>query len=181
LKRHTLIGCFACALSLSTLSLGQATPTATRPSGSIALGFGGTLINPDFGQTHITAVTFWGDMNLYYSLGLEGEIHYSVNTPSDVSENSYVVGPRYTYRYKKVEGYAKALLGVGHFGLQQGSYANPNTATYFEYILGGGIDIRVARHINIRAIDMEIQKWPGFHPNSLSPWGGTVGVSYVFH
>lgn len=181
MKRHTLISCFACVLlSMSTWSHAQAVPTASR-LGSIALGVGGTIINPDFGQSHIGAITFFGDINLPYSLGIEGVIHYSVNTPSDVSENSYIIGPRYIVRHKIVEGYAKALVGVGHFGLQQGSFANPNTATYFEYALGGGIDVRVARHINIRAIDLEIQKWPGFHPNTLSPWGGTVGVSYVFH
>ena len=180
MKRHTLIGCFACVLSMSTWVHAQATPTASRIS-SIALGVGGTLINPDFAQSHIGAITFFGDYNLPYNLGIEGVIHYSVNTPSDVSENSYIIGPRYILRHKRVEGYAKVLLGVGHFGLQQGSFANPNTATYFEYALGGGLDIHVARHINIRAIDLEIQKWPGFHPNSLSPWGGTIGVSYVIH
>jgi hypothetical protein len=180
LKRHNLIGCFACVLSISTWSHAQAVPTASR-LGSIALGVGGTIINPDFGQSKIEAITFFADVNFAHSLGAEGVIHYSVNTPSDVSENSYLVGPRYVLRHKRIEGYAKVLFGVGHFGLQQGSYANPNTATYFEYAMGGGIDIRVARHINIRAIDFEAQKWPGFHPNTLSPYGGTVGVSYVFH
>jgi len=180
LKRHTLIGCFACVLSMTTWMHAQAVPTASRV-GSIALGVGGTIINPDFGQSKIEAITFFGDVNFLHSVGVEGVIHYSVNTPSDVSENSYIIGPRYIWRHKRVEGYAKALVGVGHFGLQQGSFANPNTATYFEYALGGGIDIRVARHINIRAIDFEAQKWPGFHPNTLSPYGGTIGVSYVFH
>jgi hypothetical protein len=180
LKRHTLIGCFACVLSMSTWSHAQATPTASR-LGSIALGVGGTIINPDFAQSKIGAITFFADINLPYNLGVEGVIHYSVNTPSDVSENSYLIGPRYIVRHKRVEGYAKGLVGVGHFGLQQGSYANPNTATYFEYALGGGIDVRVSRHFNIRAIDFEYQKWPGFSPHTLSPYGGTIGVSYVFH
>ena len=180
MKGHTLIGCFAWVLSMSTWSHAQAVPTASR-RGSIALGIGGTIINPDFAQSNIGAITFFGDVNFARFLGVEGVIHYSVNTPTDVSENSYLIGPRYILRYKRIEGYAKALVGVGHFGLQQGSFANPNTATYFEYALGGGIDVRVTRHINIRAIDFEVQKWPGFHPNTLSPYGGTVGVSYVFH
>jgi hypothetical protein len=180
--RHTLIGCFACVLSMSTWAHSQATPTASRAVGTMAVGTGWSIMNPDFGQSHIGAITFWGDINLPYSLGVEGVIHYSVNTPSDVSENSYLIGPRYILRpHKRVELYGKALFGVGHFGLQQGSFANPNTATYFEMAFGGGIDVHVARHINIRAIDFEAQKWPGFHPNSLSPWGGTFGVSYVFH
>jgi hypothetical protein len=165
---------------MSTWSHAQAVPTASRV-GSIALGVGGTIINPDFGQTNIGAITFFGDVNLARSIGVEGVIHYSVHTPSDVSENSYIIGPRYIVRHKRLEGYAKVLFGVGHFGLQQGSFANPNTATYFEYAVGGGIDVHVTRHINIRAIDLEVQKWPGFHPNTLSPYGGTIGASYVFH
>ena len=180
MKRHTLIGCFACVLSISTWSHAQAVPTASR-LGSIALGVGGTIISPDFGQSKIEAITFFGDVNFAHSLGVEGVIHYSVNTPSDVSENSYIAGPRYILRHKRVEGYAKALVGVGHFGLQQGSFANPNTATYFEYALGGGVDIHVKPHFNIRAFDFEAQKWPGFATNGLSPLTYTFGASYVFH
>lgn len=179
MKRHTLIGCFACVLSMTTWSHAQAVPTASQ-RGSIALGVGGTFLNPDFGQSDNGAITFFGDVNFAHSFGVEGVIHYSVHTPSEVKENSYLIGPRYVLRHKFIEGYAKALLGVGHFGLQLGSFTNPNTGTYFEYALGGGIDVRVARHINIRAIDFEVQKWPGFHPNTLTPYGGTIGVSYVF-
>ena len=180
MKRHTLIGCFACVLGMTTLSHAQAVPAASR-LGSIAVGVGGTILNPDYGQKNIEAITFFGDVNFAKRFGVEGVIHYSVNTPTDISENSYLVGPRYILRHKRVEGYAKALVGVGHFGLQQGSFANPDTATYFEYALGGGVDVRVKRHFNIRAFDFEAQKWPGFGTNGLSPLSFTFGASYVFH
>jgi hypothetical protein len=180
LKRHTLIGCFACVLSMSTWSHAQATPTASR-LGSIQLGIGGSITNPDFGQKNIEQLTFYADLDLPHNLGVEGVIHYSVNTPTDISENSYILGPRYIFRRKRFEGYAKALVGVGHFGFQSGSYADPNTATYFEYALGGGVDIHVKRHFNIRAFDFEAQKWPGFAKNGLSPLTYTFGASYVFH
>jgi hypothetical protein len=180
LKRHNLIGWLACVLSLTACLHGQAVPTASRIS-SIALGVGGTWINPDFGQSHIEAITFWGDFDLPHNLGVEGVIHYSVNTPQDISENSYILGPRYILRHKRFEGYAKALVGVGHFGLQAGYNPYPGTASYFEYAFGGGLDVRVAHHINIRAIDFEAQKWPGFEANGLSPYSLTFGASYVFH
>ena len=180
LRRHTLIGCFAGVLSMSTWAHAQATPTASR-LGSIQVGVGGTILNPDFGQKNIGQITFYGDFNLPYNLGVEGVIHYSVNTPTDVSENSYIIGPRYIIRHQRFELYAKALVGVGHFGLQAGSFANPNTATYFEYALGGGLDINVKRHINIRAFDFEAQKWPGFATNGLSPLAFTFGAAYSFH
>ena len=180
MKRLTLIGCFACVLSMTALSHAQAVPTASR-LGSIALGVGGTRTNPDFGQSDIESITFFGDVNFAHSLGVEGVIHYSVNTPTDVSENSYIAGPRYIIRQKRFEFYAKALFGVGHFGLQAGSNPYPGTASYFEYAVGGGVDIHATRHINIRAFDFEAQKWPGFGAHGLSPLAGTIGASYVFH
>jgi hypothetical protein len=165
---------------MTTMSRGQALPTASR-IGSIQVGVGGTLTNPDFGQSKIEQITFFGDYSFAHNLGAEGVIHYSVNTPSDVSENSYMVGPRYILRHKRFEPYAKVLFGIGHFGLQSGNNANPNTATYFEYAVGAGLDIHATHHINVRAIDFEVQKWPGFATHGLSPLSGTIGVAYVFH
>ncbi len=179
MKRHIFIVCVACVIGLTTWSHGQAIPTASR-LGSIQFGVAGTVTSPDFGQSKIEQVTFYGDINLQHNIGVEGVIHYSVNTPDDVSENSYLIGPRYIVRHNRIEGYAKVLFGAGHFGLQSGSYADPNTATYFEYVLGGGLDIRATRHINIRAFDFEFQKWPTFGANGLTPLSSTIGVAYVF-
>jgi hypothetical protein len=180
LKRHTFISCFACVLGMTTLLHAQAIPTATRLGGSIQLGVGGYISNPDFGQSNIKGLTFYGDIDYGTHLGLEGVIHYSVLTPSDVSENSYVAGPRYSIRHKRFRGYAKVLFGAGHFGLQEGSFANPNTSTYFEYVLGGGLEYRATHHINVRVFDFEAQKWPSFADHGLSPYVGTIGVAYVF-
>ena len=112
MKRHTLIGCFACVLSMPTWAHSQATPTASRGVGKMAVGTGWSIFNPDFGQSHIGAISFWGDINLPYNLGVEGVVHYSVNTPSDVSENSYIFGPRYIIRQKHFDLYGKALFHV---------------------------------------------------------------------
>jgi hypothetical protein len=180
LKRHTYIGCFACVLSLSTWSRAQAVPTASR-AGAIQVGVGGTTINPDFAQKYIQGITFYGDFDLMQHIGIEAEMHYAINTPSDASEDSYMAGIRYFGRRKKFTGYAKALFGVGRFGYQSGSFTNPSTGTYAEYALGGGLEYKVTRSINIRAIDFEAQKWPGFPKNGLSPFAYTVGVAYVFH
>jgi hypothetical protein len=179
LKRHNLIGCFACVVGLATLSYGQAIPTASRV-GQIQAGLGGFVLSPDFGQQDIQGLTFYADFNFAQHLGAEGEIHYSWRTPSDVSENTYLIGPRYIVRHKKLDGYGKALFGVGHFGLQQGSFSDPNTASYFTYALGAGAEYQATRHINVRLIDFEAQKWPGFGKNGLSPYLFTVGVAWVF-
>jgi hypothetical protein len=179
LKRQSLIGCFACILSSATLCHAQAIPTASR-AGQIQVGIGGFYSDPDFGQGKNKGLTFYADYNFAQHLGVEGEIHYAVITPSDVSEDSYVAGPRYMIRHKRFEVYAKALFGVGRFGFQEGSFANPSTGSYFEYVLGGGLEIHATRHINVRAFDFEAQKWPGFQNHGLSPLVGTIGVAYVF-
>lgn len=181
MKRHTLISglAFACILGAASMLHGQAIPTASRV-GSIQAGAGWFLANPDFAQTRIQGLVFYSDLDLAPSYGVEGEFHYSVITPSDVSENIYVAGPRYIVRHKGVNGYAKVLFGAGHFGSESGPPL-PQTNTYFTYVAGGGIDIHATSYLNIRAIDFEMQKWPGFPPNGLTPFSGYVGVAYVFH
>jgi hypothetical protein len=180
LKRHIYIGCFACVLSIATSSHAQAVPTASR-TGAIQVGVGGTTINPDFAQKYIQGITFYGDFDLTHHLGVEAEIHYAINTPTDVSEDSYLAGIRYFERRKRFTGYGKVLFGVGRFGYQAGTFTNPSTGTYAEYAFGGGIEYKATRSINIRAFDFEAQKWPGFPTNGLSPFAYTVGVAYVFH
>ena len=179
MKRHILIGCFAGILGLATMSHAQAIPTASRV-GSIQAGVGGYLAGPDFGQGKIKGLTFYGDYDFGLNLGGEAEIHYTGFSSTDVTENSYLFGPRYILRHKKIQGYAKALFGVGHFSLTVKGVQDPNTATYFEYALGGGVEYQATRHFNIRLIDFEAQKWPGFGKSGLSPLGGTIGVAYTF-
>jgi len=179
LKRHTVIGCFICVLSLATWAHAQAVPTASR-AGSLQVGAGGMFASPDYGQLYVQGITFYGDFDFTRHLGVEGDIHYNVNTPQDVSENSYLLGPRYTWHYKRFGAYGKALFGAGRFGFQQGSFAVPSTGTYFVYAFGGGVEYKVTDHINIRGFDAEFQSWPGFPPNGLSPIVYTVGVAYVF-
>jgi Outer membrane protein beta-barrel domain len=178
LKRHFLIGCFACVLSLTLWSHGQAVPTATR-SGSAQIGAGATFISPDYTQQYIKGISIYGDYDIGQHLGVEGDIHISVSTPGNISENSYLLGPRYKWHYKRFEPYAKVLLGFGRFGFQSGSTVEPGTFTYFQFAPGGGLDIRATRHINVRAFDVEFQKWPGFDSHGLSPIAYTIGVAYT--
>ncbi|MEI9979347.1 MAG: hypothetical protein WDN23_10165 [Edaphobacter sp.] len=180
MKQSNLLGCFACILSLVTWARGQAVPTASRV-GSIQAGIGGVVTNPDYGQSNLEGLTFWGDFDFLYHYGVEGEIHYFVRTPSDISENSYLAGPRYIFRYKKIDAYAKLLFGLGRFGTQSGSFVNPQTGSYFTYAPGAGVDYHATRHINVRVSDIEIQKWPSFGAHGLTPISWSAGVSYVFH
>jgi hypothetical protein len=117
LKRHTLIGCFACVLSLTTWSHSQAVPTASR-SGALQIGAAGTFINPDYTQPYLKGISIYGDLDLTQHIGVEGDIHFSVITPDDISENSYLIGPRYKWHHKRFEPYAKVLFGFGRLGIK---------------------------------------------------------------
>jgi hypothetical protein len=179
LKRHILIGCFTCVLDLTHWSHAQAVPTATRTA-SIQIGAAGTFISPDYTQPYIKGISIYGNYDVGQHLGVEGDIHFSAITPGDISENSYLLGPRYKWHHKRFEPYVKVLFGIGRFGFQSGSFNSPATFTYFEYAGGGGLDVRATRHINIRAFDIELQKWPSFEPNGLSPIAYTIGAAYTW-
>ena len=180
LKRQNLIGCFACILGMTTLSHGQAVPTASRIA-SIQVGAGAFFTSPDYAQQYIKGLAIYGDYEFTQHIGLEAEVHYSILTPTDLSENTYLVGPRYTIRHNKFGVYAKALFGVGRFGKQGGAFEVTSTENYTTYAFGGGLEYKLNRSINIRPIDIELQKWSSFPPNGLSPISYSIGAAYVFH
>ena len=66
MKRHLLIGCFACVLGIATMSHGQAIPTASR-TGSIQVGVGGMFTNPDYAQQYIKGLTFYADYEFLHN------------------------------------------------------------------------------------------------------------------
>ena len=181
LKRHTVFGCFACVLGLATWSHGQAIPTASRV-GTFQVGVGGTFVAPDYTTETAKGPVVYLDFDFSRHLGVEADFNFaSVYTANDIGENTYLIGPRYTYHYQRLGIYAKVLFGLGQFQFQAPSFGSGSTSTYGVYAIGGGIDIRATRRINVRAIDFQIQKWPGFAPSGLSPTATTVGVAYVFH
>ena len=181
MKRQTLIGCFVCVLGLATWSHGQAIPTASRTGGNIQLGVGATWASPDYGPKYVKGLSVYGDWDIVHHIGIEGDIHFaSIIAPTDIGENTYLLGPRYTYQFHRFGPYAKALFGLGQFQYQQGTYGKGSSATYGVYAFGGGLDFRATHHINIRAIDYEYQNWPHYPHNGLTPAVITVGVAYVF-
>ncbi len=156
----------------------QAAPTASR-TGSLQVGAGYSVAGPDYGQKYIEGISVYADLDLTYHIGVEAVAHkVSYFTPLDIGEDSYLIGPRYVFHYKRLDPYAKIVFGYGVFQTQ---YDNrPHTSTgYGVYGGGGGVDIRATPHVNIRAIDFEYQKWPGFG-SGLTPYVTTFGAAYVF-
>jgi hypothetical protein len=181
LKQHILIAIFALSLGLAHQSHAQATATASRSGGTMQLGGGFSIASPDYGGAKIKGLSVYGDFDVTRHIGIEGDIHYvSMITPTDIGENSFLLGPRYVVRYHRISGYGKALLGLGRFEYQAGTYGHGATFTYGMYSLGGGVDVKIKPHINVRPFDIEFQKWPNYPKNGLSPMVITFGVAYAF-
>ena len=159
---------------------GQALPTATA-NGRLQAGVGITYGSPDYAPAKIAGASGFIDFDFTQHIGVEANIHYvALNTPDDIAENSYNIGPRFSMTYGRFTPYAKVLIGIGDVVLQeQQDTIGRSSGTYLMYGAGGGIDVIVTRHIFVRAIDLEYQRWPNFG-NGLTPIMGTIGAGYRF-
>jgi hypothetical protein len=185
LKRQNFKSWFACFFGLTIFAaapfaLAQAIPTASR-AGTLQIGIAGTYVNPDYGEHYTAGPTLYGTLDFTQHIGVEGDIHMaSILTPGDIGEDSYLFGPRYVFHHKRFSPYIKGLAGIGVINFQFDNIPH-SSAKYIIYAVGGGLDIKATRHINVRAIDFEYQQWPTFSPHTLSPYAITVGVAYSFH
>ncbi len=178
---------FAALLLLPTFSRAQV--VAAGRGGNQQLYVGGIFsdFDPDYGYKRLYAVGGFGDYYFSPRLGIEGEVRFlRFNQLSNIHEDNYLIGPKYSFRKKRYNFYGKGLLGVGTFNFP----FNAAHGSYFAVELGGGVDYRLTRRIYARA-EYDYQIWPGFvgppdplpiplvdRPNGLTPNGFTVGASY---
>jgi len=178
LKNALTVASFAGLLSFALLGHSQALPTATS-HGAVQVGVGWSYAEPDYGQKAIQGVTAFGDFDFTSHIGAEAEYHYlSLETPTDLGENSVLVGPRYVLRRGKYSFYAKAVIGIGDIVIQEVA-DNPQggAGTYLAYAAGLGLDYSATKHIVVRG-DFEYQHWD--YRNGLTPTAFTVAVAYRF-
>jgi hypothetical protein len=179
--RVTLLAasCSLGALLPAGVAYAQALPTATRRY--IEFGIGYSVANPDYGYPYVQGISGFVDAQLDKRLGAQIAVHQlTIVTPIDIGEASYMIGPRFNVLSQdRFRAYVKGLGGFGRFSFQQGSYLNPHADTYALYAIGGGFEYRASRHFNMRPLDLEVQRWPGFAADGLSPIVTTFGVSYI--
>lgn len=176
-KNWITLGAFASLLSVCSIGHSQALPTATG-HGQLQVGAGWSIASPDYAQKKIQGISGWADFDVTQRIGLEGEFHYlSLETPSDIGENSYLVGPRFIFRRSRFNFYGKGMLGVGDLVVQeaQDNVGHPG-GTNFAFAVGGGVDVAVKRHIYVRPVDFEYQRWS--YQTGLTPWVLTFGAGY---
>jgi hypothetical protein len=180
LKTLMTVGLLAGALTLTSVGYAQAKPVAVA-NGSFQAGGGLGYAEPDYGQQAIKGISLFADFGFTPHLGLEAAVHYiALITPTDLAENTFVIGPRYVYRTGRLAPYAKLMVGRGDLVIQE-TEDNPGkySGNYLMYGFGGGLDIGATHHLVIRAIDFEYQRWPNLG-NGLTPLVFTVGAAYRF-
>ena len=176
--------CFAAAalVSLSSLrAFAQASYAGDR-DGVIQAGVTYSNSQTDEYWKRTTGVSAYVAMDFKKHLGAEADIHLPgiVSAPEGWSERSYDVGLRYIYRFRRYDVYGKGMIGMGQTAQVFPAYLPGQPASYFLYAGGGGLDVRLARNIIVRAIDFEYQRWPGFPEHALTPSIISIGVAYRF-
>lgn len=170
----SILGAASVLLFLPSLHA-QADYTAFRTT-RIQAGAGGLYLKNDYTEHSNKGVSAWADYDFNRFVGAEAEVHFgSIISPDDIGENSYFIGPRVSYHRRNAAFYAKIMVGRASITNQQTS----TSSTYNAYAFGGGLDYKVSRHFNVRVVDFELQKWPDFEPNTLSPLAISVGLMYI--
>jgi opacity protein-like surface antigen len=178
--RKSILCFIGSLIMLPSLLHAQATAAAIR-RGAIQVGVAGSSYTLDYGEGREEGITVYGDVDISRHLGAEvAYTNASIITPHDIGENNIMAGPRLHFEKGRFSPYVKAVMGRATINFQQGYNATSSSQSYFAYGLGGGVDFHLKRHINIRLIDYEYQRWPNFAPHGLTPTGLSAGVAYVF-
>ncbi len=179
--------CFS-LLAVSALALvapalqAQARPTATR-AGDLQVGGGFSLGKADYDTPRIRGGSIYASFDFKEHFGAEIDFHQAnTASPDTLYERSYEVGGRYVRHYGIFNPYARLMYGRGVFNYE----FNEANLAYNQADAGIGVDINVARRINVRA-DYEYQNWFGFKGNlnnpdssQLNPQLFTIGAAYHF-
>jgi len=174
LKKLTTFGLLFGSLLFVASAHGQAHPTATAIS-KLQLGGGFSYATTDYGRKANKGMTFYGDYDIGVHWGGEAEYHYtSISTPTGVSENSFLVGPRFIVGNHGFKLYGKGMIGLGRISYPPARVRE----TDFIFAAGGGVEYLLGDHITLRPIDFEYQRWS--FQTGLTPKVVTIGAAYRF-
>jgi hypothetical protein len=151
------------------------TATASRKADLQVGGYFTLIPAPDY-----TRDTFYGGggyatYEFYKGIGVEFNIKHAGTSDLNIYERTYELGGTYTRRYRHVYPYVRGSYGRGVFNFPN-SRAN---LAYNLFSVGGGADIPIATHINLRG-DFEYQRWLSFPNDGLTPSPISVGAAYHF-
>lgn len=184
--------------------LAQVPQSAVGGNSSLWAGAEVSGFNPDYScgsevplgcKNQLAGPTALFDFNVSPKWGVEGEarwLHW--DGPGHQIESNYLGGGRYrAFRYHRLEGWVKLLVGAGLITTPYFPEAGSLKGSYFAYAPGGALQYRLTQRISLRG-DYEFQIWPSFagppsissngtliqHSNGLTPNGFSLGVNYRF-
>jgi hypothetical protein len=190
-KNRCTIAAFALMLAAGVGASAQVVPSAyTR---GLAVSAGGELsaFQPDYAGLGIPETS----PNRLYGIGAYVDVRFTrwvqieaegrwlhFNQLDGIYENNYLIGPRLPItqlRYKRITPYVKGLVGYGRLNFEN----NNGWGRYTDVAVGGGLDIKMTKRIDVRLPDFEYQFWPNWSEGTaqtymLNPYGVSVGVSY---
>lgn len=152
----------------------QAMPAASGPGSNLSVGYEFSTYRNPYGQRNLAGYAVFADFNATWRYGLEAEARsLTLNADEDVKLKNYLAGLRVAALPGRITPYGKFLVGAGHitfpFKLADG--------TYFAYVPGAGVDVRVNDFISIRAVDFEYQMWQNFNFGTYRPYGVSTGIT----
>ena len=176
-----------CLLSAGALRGQATTPTASRAA-DLQVGAGVTIARHDYPYAlppyvfpgdgiYISGASVYATFDFRPHLGVEFNFRELTSHNADhLGERSYELGPRYVWHFRRLNPYVRVSYGRGVFNFPE-DVAN---LAYNMVAGGGGVDINVLKHVNVRA-DFDYQYWFSFpDPPNIQPKVGTVGVAYHF-
>ena len=93
---------FAALLLLPTMSRAQVVAAGKGGNQQLYVGVTAASFDPDYGYQRLYGIGAYGDYNLTPRLGAEAEVRfYRFNQLANIHEDSYLVGPRYSYHRRR--------------------------------------------------------------------------------
>lgn len=175
LRRVLLTTVLAASAWKARRATSQALPTATGPGAYVAVGVGGSLYQADYGRNALGGGVVWVDANLPRAYGLEAEARFlRYHQQKEVYEDTFLIGPRYSFKPSHWVPYVKVPVGLGHIRFPY----NYGKGSYFVLAPGGGLDYWIGDKVRVRVVDVEYQLWPQFSFGTLHPYGVSAGISF---
>jgi hypothetical protein len=131
-------------LLLACSASAQQTPPVEVSAGYSYLRLGGSGgLNQHGGSVSVA-----GNVNNWF--GIVGDFGAYHNSPFGASFNTYtfMFGPRFSLRAGKVTPFVQTLFGGAH--LKASGFGVSSSITPFAASVGGGVDLQLSRHIDLR-------------------------------
>ena len=163
----------ALAFCLAGMAQAQAVPAGDMGGLAIWAGASGSGYYVQYGERKMVGVTAFVDADTRRRLGIEAEGQWvEFRQSADVHIETYSIGARYHFNVGRFQPYVKGLAGFGDFNFPY----NLATGRFLVATAGGGIDYKLSRKVEIRAVDCEYQNWPKFTFGNMTTLSVSVGL-----